>query len=121
TTTLVSVNRAGTGGGNGTSWDAVISDDARYVAFASFADDLVDTDTNKNSDVFVRDLLTETTTLASVNGSGTDSGSGTPHYCTGALSKPLAMSYWPLMSRDGRRIVFLSYDDNLVDNDLNDS
>src|SRR6266542_3572192 len=76
TTTLVSVNRIGTGGGNGPSFDGAIGDDGRFVAFVSFADDLVATDTNKNSDVFIRDLLFGTTTLVSVNRAGADSGRG---------------------------------------------
>ena len=93
TTTLVSVNSAGTGSGNGSSGSAiargeeiaappVISADGRFVAFVSFARDLVDNDTNGNqSDVFVRDLKTGTTTLVSVNSAGTRSGGGPVSSC----------------------------------------
>jgi WD40-like Beta Propeller Repeat len=64
TTTLVSVNRAGTDSGNGRSAAGFsFSADGRFVAFASEASDLVATDTNGQGDVFVRDLKTGTTTL----------------------------------------------------------
>lgn len=53
-TTLVSVNKAGTNSGNQTSSSPVISADGHFVAFSSLANDLVTTDTNGQSDVFVR-------------------------------------------------------------------
>jgi Tol biopolymer transport system component len=65
TTTLVSVATDG-GPGNGPSTDAVMTPDGRYVAFISSATNLVVGDTNKLADVFVRDLITQTTLLASV-------------------------------------------------------
>jgi Tol biopolymer transport system component len=89
TTTLISLNSAGTGSGNGTSGGAGLlsmSADGRFVAFVSDASDLVGggIDTNNGSDVFVRDLCvssgspvspcTPTTTLVSVNSAGTASG-----------------------------------------------
>jgi Tol biopolymer transport system component len=49
----ISVNSSGQGGG--TSVAASISASGRYVAFASFADDLVPGDTNMVPDAFVRD------------------------------------------------------------------
>ncbi len=54
TTTLVSVNSAGTDSGNAVSGFPIISADGRVVAFESFARDLVANDTNSSSDVFVR-------------------------------------------------------------------
>jgi Tol biopolymer transport system component len=55
TTTLVSVNAAGTGSGNGdTEYGASFSPDGNLLAFTSTASDLVATDTNGASDVFVR-------------------------------------------------------------------
>src|SRR5713101_8096482 len=65
TTTLVSINSAGTGSGNIFSDLPVLSADGRAVAFESFASDLVANDTNGKEDVFVRDLKTGTTKLAS--------------------------------------------------------
>ena len=46
------------------------------MAFGSGASDLVANDTNGTSDVFVRDLQPGTTTLVSINRSGTGSGNG---------------------------------------------
>ena len=120
TTRLVSVNRAGSAG-NGSSFDPAISADGRYVLFVSFANDLVVKDTNQECDVFVRDLMTGTTTLVTVNRMGTDSGKGAPTLSNGAPLGPLLHSYWPLMGADGRRVVFLSYADDLVENDTNDA
>lgn len=66
TTSLVSVNNAGTGGGNYTSVNPVISANGRFVAFLSGASDLVPVDTNNQEDLFVRDLLTGTTVSPTV-------------------------------------------------------
>ena len=46
-----------------------ISDDGRYVAFAT-AEALVPVDTNGRSDIYVRDLLLGTDTLASASSTG---------------------------------------------------
>ena len=75
-TTLVSVAAAGTASGNGYSHSPVISADGRFVAFTSLASDLVEGDTNGLSDVFVRDLTSGTTLLASHVWNGTGSGFG---------------------------------------------
>jgi Tol biopolymer transport system component len=107
TTTLVSVNQAGTASGGGGSQDASITPDGRYVAFDSTAPDLVANDTNGKSDVFVRDLQTGTTTLVSVNQAGTASGNYDSQY--------------PQLSSDGRTVVFSSNAGDLVANDLNGS
>src|SRR5438034_323618 len=60
TTTLVSVNSAGTASGNGASGFGftlpALSANGRFVAFVSGASDLVADDTNGADDVFVRDL-----------------------------------------------------------------
>ncbi len=110
TTTLVSVNRFGTNAGNNASFagttgsfNSVLSVDGRFVAFASDASDLVANDTNGQQDVFVRDLQTGTTTLASLNRSGTSSGNG--------------RSFNPVISADGRLIAFESSASNLVATD----
>src|ERR1017187_5771856 len=71
-------------GGSGDSWAPVISPDGRYVLFASTANNLVLT-TNNNPipalcpqrlNVFLRDRTNGTTTLISVNLSGTAGGNG---------------------------------------------
>jgi Tol biopolymer transport system component len=56
TTTLVSINQAGNNTGDQASFVPAISDDSRFVAFESDANNLVGTDSNKQGDVFVRDL-----------------------------------------------------------------
>ena len=77
TTTRVSV---GTGGveGDDTSLEGAISNDGRYIAFASLATNLVPNDTNGKTDVFVRDVVAGTTERVSVtwNGAQLDSYSG---------------------------------------------
>jgi hypothetical protein len=106
TTTLVSVNRFGTGSGNSESFLPMLSADGRFVAFESLASDLVATnDTNGEYDVFVRDLQTGITTLVSANRFGTNAGNRR----SGAL----------LISANGRFVAFSSLADDLVANDTN--
>jgi uncharacterized repeat protein (TIGR01451 family) len=99
TTTLVSVNSAGTDGGNGFSVNPEISADGRFVAFESQANDLGPTDADVDSDIYVRDLVTATTILASVNSAGTDGGN--------------SLSINPLISADGRFVAFQSFASDL--------
>src|SRR5262249_31732831 len=68
--TLVSVNFAGTRGGNGPSTTPLLSADGRYVVFTSKASDLVPNDLNHTGDIFVRDRLLGTTLLVSANRQG---------------------------------------------------
>jgi Tol biopolymer transport system component len=104
TTTRVSVDSAG-GDSNGVSNSSSISSDGRYVAFKSFATDLVTGGTDGNADIFVRDRQTGTTTIVSVHSDGTE----------GDLN-----SNSPSISGDGRYVAFMSDAPNLVDNDTND-
>ena len=99
TTVLVSANTNGFSG-NRYSTDGAISADGRFVAFTSYANDLVVGDTNGFLDVFVRDLPSGTTTLASVNASGTGPGD--------------ADSYSPLLSTNGQFVSFISQAKSLV-------
>jgi hypothetical protein len=69
-TTLISVNLDGSGGGNASSWPAGISTNGRYVLFESSATNLVLNDTNNADDIFVRDLQTGTTRLISLATNG---------------------------------------------------
>ncbi|MEG4277599.1 calcium-binding protein, partial [Microcoleus sp. MON1_C1] len=103
TTTRVSVDSAGNQANNG-SGDLSISADGRFVAFSSNAANLVPGDTNNNYDVFVRDLLTNTTTRVSVSSSG-EQGFGD--------------SSSPSISADGRFVAFSSSAANLVPGDTN--
>ena len=97
TTTLVSVNRFGTGSGNSGSQLSAISADGRFVVFWSVASDLVANDTNGTYDVFVRDLQMGTTTLVSVNRFG-----------TGVWQCPLFLPWYPAISADGRFVAFFT-------------
>jgi Tol biopolymer transport system component len=84
---------------------ARISADGRYVAFPSYATNLVPGDTNDNSDVFVRDLLTGQTSRVSVSSAGAQA--------DGFSAFSLALS------PDGRYVLFDSDADNLVPGDTN--
>jgi putative cell wall-binding protein/Tol biopolymer transport system component len=82
-TMLVSVNEDGDAAGNGNSagsddydQDQAISGNGQYVAFSSWATDLVPSDTNGKRDVFVRDLQSQVTTLVSIESDGDQGGNG---------------------------------------------
>jgi Tol biopolymer transport system component len=66
---LVSVSTTGTAG-NSDSGGAAVSPDGRFVAFTSFASNLVVGDKNGHPDVFLRDRTCGTTVLASVSAAG---------------------------------------------------
>ena len=102
--TLVSVNTNGVGGGNDDSGFPVVSTNGQFVAFASAASNLFPNDTNGVGDVFQRDLIAGTTRLVSVG--------------TGGLGADGA-STAPLLSADGRWVVFESKAANLVPDDTN--
>jgi Tol biopolymer transport system component len=103
TTYLVSKSSGGVQG-DGPSLNPSISADGRYVAFYSLATNLVSGDTNGKTDVFVRDRQTGSTTLVSKNSAGTEGDDNT---------------VYPVISSDGRYVVFGSYATNLVSGDTN--
>ncbi len=103
TTIIVSVSDNGTQG-NSTSDRPCISSDGRYIAFDSYATNLIPDDTNGQADVYVRDLIANTTTRISVASDGTQGNN---------------ISENPSISSDGRYIVFESRATNLVANDTN--
>ncbi len=84
TNILISVDSNGISPANGWSFEPVISPDGRYVAFTSSADNIVPGDTNAAFDVFVRDLQTGRTVLASanMNGFGANRASSSPALST---------------------------------------
>src|SRR5205823_6032296 len=100
-TTLVSRATGAAGAkGNGVSFDPSISADGRFVAFVSAASNLDPADTDTGVDVFVRDLLANTTTLVS--------------RATGAAgAKGNGVSFEPSVSADGRFVAFRSVASNL--------
>jgi len=105
TGTITRVSVASDGGqGDHNSWSASISGDGFFVAFVSDATNLVNGDTNSESDIFVHDRQTGETTLVSVASDGTQENSS---------------SRYPSLSADGRYVVFDSGADNLVSGDTN--
>ena len=101
-TTRVSVNSAGNQA-NGYSYQPAISANGRYVAFTSFADNLVPGDTiNYVGDIFVHDGKSGVTERVSVDSAGNESNNG---------------SYLPAISADGQYVAFYSFADNLVPGD----
>ncbi len=82
-----------------------ISDDGRYVAFASQASNLVDADTNGVPDIFVHDRDTGSTELVSIASDGIQGND---------------YSFSPVISGDGRYVAFASDATNLVAADTND-
>src|ERR1035437_8563922 len=104
TTTLVSANFSGTGGGNGNSTSGQVSTNGRYVVFQSDSSDLLLGDTNGVSDIFVRDLQAGTNILVSVTSDGS--------WGNGASTDPV-------MTPDGRFVAFISAASNLASNDTN--
>ncbi len=100
-TTLVSraLDSTPAGGANSPS----ISADGRYVAFESWADDLVPDDTNDTTDIFVYDRTLDQTILVTRHTDGTQANS---------------WSMLPAISGDGRYVAFASNADNLIDEDI---
>ena len=101
-------NEAGAG-----SQSPAISADGRYVAFSSYAANLVPGDTNDVRDIFIRDTCvgvppgcTPATIRISVNSAETESDGD---------------SYWPSISADGRFVAFQSDASNLVASDTNNA
>lgn len=101
TTFLVSVSTNGSVG-NGASRNPVMTPDGRYVAFVSEANNLVAGDTNKIPDIFVRDLQSGTTVLASVGARSINP------------TTPTGSSESPDITPDGRYVAFFSTATNLV-------
>ncbi|MCC5952672.1 MAG: PD40 domain-containing protein, partial [Acidimicrobiia bacterium] len=147
---------------SGLSGGSAISADGSTAAFASFAADLVDDDTNSAGDVFVHDLTTGETTRVSVASDGTQANGDSGHPSLSADGRYVAFhseatnlangaqsgdyqiyvhdretrttelvsvagngdggngaSLGPIISADGRFVVFESRADNLVDDDKN--
>ena len=103
TTTRISVGTNGTQG-NGASEAPTISADGRWVAFDSWASNLVLGDTNGDADVFIYDRQAGTTTRVSVGSGGTQANDA-----SGASA----------MSADGRWVAFRSVANNLGPGDTN--
>jgi Tol biopolymer transport system component len=91
---------------NSDSSDPSISPDGRFVAFSSFADNLVPGDTNFTADVFLLDRSTGGLQRVSVSSAGAQANN---------------TSGGPVVSPDGRLVAFTSGADNLVPGEPQDS
>lgn len=90
--------------GNAPTSHPTISADGRIIAFASFAENLVEDDTNQVADIFIYDLQTGTIERISKSSSGEQAN---------------ADSVRPAISANGRVIAFESLASNLVPGDTN--
>ncbi|MCZ8192347.1 MAG: DUF4347 domain-containing protein [Microcystis sp. LE19-338.1B] len=102
-TSRISVATDGTQGNSFANFSS-ISADGRYIAFGSNASNLVSGDTNGDTDIFVHDRTTATTSCVSVASDGTQGN---------------AFSCYPAISADGLYVAFESDASNLVNGDLN--
>lgn len=82
----------------------VISDDGRFVAFISAADNLVEGDTNGVADVFVHDRLSKQTLRVNVSAGGVEGNEAAIEVA---------------ISGDGRTIAFATFASNVVLDDAN--
>ncbi len=87
---------------NNTSGNPTISGDGRFIAFESWATNLVPSDTNSVTDVFVHDRVTGETTRVSVASNGAEG-----NHSSGA----------PSISADGQVVAFVSWSTTLVPGD----
>lgn len=99
----VNVTPMGTHSSGGAAWPR-ISSDGRYVTFQSPSTDLVAGHTGARTDIFLRDMMSGVTVLASPSASG------------GITNQD---SYYPTVSADGRYVAFSSAASNLVAGDTN--
>lgn len=92
---------------NGRSWSPAPSADGALVAFGSEASNLVPGDTNGREDFFVKNIRSGAIERVNVAPGG---GQGNAHPFAGSGSSPI-------LSADGRYVVFASADGNLVAGD----
>jgi Tol biopolymer transport system component len=97
-----------TDGNNHSTWP-VVDAAGDTIAFPSMASDLISGDNNGHQDVFVYEVGTATTTMASVNSTEQKA------------NKKASNQYGQTISPDGLFVTFNSLATNLVDNDTNDT
>lgn len=90
-----------------------ISADGRYITYVSEGTNLVANDTNNEADVFLYDRITQTTTRVNVDSSGNEAHKPTSD------SNPAASR--PQITADGTKVIFSSFQSNLVANDTNNA
>jgi Tol biopolymer transport system component len=104
-TRRVNLSTAGDEAQDGGSWFPVISGDGRYVAYLTDATNLYEGDTNGFGDIVATDRVTGETVLLSLSADG------------GAVN---GWSNQPVLSADGRYVVFESIASDMVEGDTND-
>lgn len=104
TTSRINVKTNGGQATGGDSGNPTVSATGRFVVYDSLAKNLIKSDTNKSSDVFIRDRQARTTKRVSIRNGG---GQGN------------AWSFDPTISNSGRYIAFSSDATNLVKGDTN--
>ena len=105
TNLLVNQNFNSTALTNASSDSPSISPDGRFIAYRSFATNIVPFDFNNTADVFVYDALNNATILVSVNASGNSTAGD--------------RSLKPFFSADGRTLFFQSWAADISGNDFN--
>ncbi len=108
----VTTNAAGVEA-NGTSTfnSHAISADGRFIAFSSFASNLVAGDTNDAREVFVKDMQTGAVLRVATDAAG--------NQFTSNQESPAASASYANISADGKHVVFASNATTLVANDSN--
>ncbi|MFS4459098.1 TolB family protein [Bdellovibrio sp. HCB2-146] len=101
--TLVSQSTAGVQS-NSSAGESSISNNGQFVVFSSDANNLVAGDTNNQQDIFVRDMVANTTTRVSVTTAGVQAN---------------GYSMTPTISGDGRYVAWEAGATNLVAGDTN--
>lgn len=94
---------------SGLRYPATISNDGRFVAFVSEADNLVPNDNNNLPDVFLYDRNLQETIRISTN------------KVNDQLGESNGASTHPSISANGQFVVFQSDANNLIQNDMNDA
>ena len=105
---VVSVCEDGSPTNGGHSGPSCISENGRYVVFASEATNLVDDGLNSNSfrDLFIRDYQENSLQRITIGISGEEADGD---------------SAYSMMTPDGKYVAFISFATNLVDNDTNNA
>lgn len=104
TTTRISQHPSGTNG-NSTSTTALISGNGQFIAFNSYASNLITGDTNGKVDTFVYDRIANSLELISIS--------------TGGVQSNGSQTFVRDISSDGRYVLFTSNATNLVAGDTN--
>jgi hypothetical protein len=105
TSLLISQNFNSTGITNASSDSPSISPDGRFIAYRSFATNIVPFDFNNTANLFVYDASNNATILVSVNASGNSTADD--------------RSLKPVFSSDGRTLFFQSWASDISGNDYN--